>query len=266
MAVGRTFVQMLRDRFTKKGLYDSPEYWDMKAEAYEGLARSNWPSNTYNRHWDARQMQLLDRALGDVRDLVIADIACGTGRASRHLAARGARVVGLDFASRALDAARREAAAENLAIEFREHDVLKTPPSDLVGRFDVAITISCLAMACPTADQFDRALGHVVSLVRPGGRLLFMEPIHSSRLLRRILSMSAREWITRCEQQGLVLLDRGRMGLVPVRLALAFRDLPEAFVGPLFDAGERLLDRAAVLERLSDYKWLLFRAGSAEHV
>ena len=44
------------DRLTKQGLYDSPAYWDMKAEAYQGLARSNWPSNTYNRHWDERQM------------------------------------------------------------------------------------------------------------------------------------------------------------------------------------------------------------------
>ena len=266
MAAGRNFVEMIKDRFGKKGLYDSPRYWDMKAEAYEGLARSNWPSNTYNRHWDARQMQLLDRVLGDVKDLDVADVACGTGRASRHLAARGARVVGLDFAARVLDAARREAAAGGLDIDFRFHDVLAPPAGDLVGRFDVAVTISCLAMACSTAEKFDAALGHVVSLLRPGGRLLFLEPIHSSRLLRRILRMSVHEWISRCEKQGLVLLDRGRMGFVPVRLALAFRDFPDALVRPLFAAGERLLDRAASLDRLSDYKWLLFRRGASEHV
>jgi 2-polyprenyl-3-methyl-5-hydroxy-6-metoxy-1,4-benzoquinol methylase len=265
MAVGRTFVQMLTDRFAKKGLYDSPRYWDMKAEAYEGLARSNWPSNTYNRHWDARQMELLDRALGDVRDLDVADVACGTGRASRHLAARGARVVGLDFAPRTLEAARREAASEGLSIDFRAHDILTPPPADLVERFDVAITISCVAMACSTADRFDAAVHHLVSMLRPAGRLLFLEPIHSSRLLRRILSMSATEWIGRCEGHGLVLLDRGRMGFVPVRLALAFRDMPDALVGPLFDAGESLLDGATSLERLSDYKWLLFRRKSGEH-
>jgi 2-polyprenyl-3-methyl-5-hydroxy-6-metoxy-1,4-benzoquinol methylase len=256
---------MVKDRFAKKGLYDSPRYWDMKAEAYEGLARSNWPSNTYNRHWDARQMDLLDRALGDVRDLDVMDAACGTGRASRHLAARGARVVGLDFAPRTLEAARREAAAEGLSIDFRAHDMLTAPPADLVGRFDVAITISLLAMACSTPDTFDSALGHLVSMVRPGGRLLLLEPIHASRLLRRILSMSAAEWIDRCEKQGLVLLDRRRMGFVPVRLALAFRDFPDALVRPLFDAGERLLDSAESLDRLADYQSLLFRVGSSHH-
>jgi hypothetical protein len=85
-----------------------------------------------------------------------------------------------------------------------------------------------------------------------------MEPIHSSRLLRRILVMAAPEWIARCERHGLRLIDRRRMGFVPVRLALAFRDFPDALVGPLFRAGERLLDAAASFDRLSDYKVLLF--------
>ena len=254
---GRTLVQMLRDRLTKRGWYDTPGYWDMKAEAYEGLARSNWPSNTFNRHWDTRQMQLIDEMLGDVSGLDVADVACGTGRASRHLARRGARVTGLDFAPRALDAARRE--AEGLPITFTTYDALTPPPLDLVGRFDVGLTISCLAMACADTRTFDRALGHVASLVKPGGRFLFLEPIHRSRLLRRILRMSAEEWIALAGTHGLELLARKSMGFVPARLAFAFRDWPDAVVGPVFWAGERLLDRSGVFEPLSDYKCLLFR-------
>jgi SAM-dependent methyltransferase len=259
MARGRTFLQMLKDRVKKAGLYDSPAYWDMKAQAYEGLARSNWPSNTYNRHWDARQMALIDRALGDVAGLDVVDIACGTGRASRHLASRGARVTGLDFAPKTLEAARMEASAAGLAIDFRLHDALSPPPRDLVERFDLAITISCLAMACADASAFERALSHLASLVKPGGRLLLLEPIHSSRLLRRILKMSLAEWIRRSESKGLTLLDRGPMGFVPARVMFAFRDLPEPFVGPIFWAGESLLDAVPALDSLSDYKWLLFR-------
>ena len=262
---GRTFVQMLRDRFTKQGLYDSSTYWDMKAESYEGLARSNWPSNTFNRHWDARQMSILDRAIGDVRGLDVVDVACGTGRACVHLARRGAKMTGLDFAPRALEAARAEAHREGLAIDYRSYDALTPPPADLVGRFDLGITISCLAMACSEADVFDRALRHLVSLVRPGGRFFFLEPIHRSRLLRRILRMSVAEWIARCEGEGLTLIDRGRMGFVPARLLLAFRDWPEGYVGPLFDGGERLLDAAPSLDRFADYKWLLFRRDRVVH-
>jgi SAM-dependent methyltransferase len=259
MAPGRSFVQMVRDRLTKQGLYDTPGYWDMKAAVYEGLARSNWPSNTFNRFWDERQMAILSAVLGDVRDLAAVDVACGTGRACRHLARMGAKVTGLDFAPQTLDAARAETKSSGLDIEYRLYDALTPPPSELVERFDLGLTISCLAMACRDPADFDRALGHLVSLVKPGGRFFFLEPIHESRLLRRILKMSVREWIARSNAHGLTLIDRGSMGFVPTRLLLAFREWPEGYVAPLFRGGERLLDRAPILERLSDYKWLLFQ-------
>jgi SAM-dependent methyltransferase len=262
---GRTLVQMVKDRLTKRGLYDSPSYWDMKAEAYQGLARSNWPSNTFNRYWDERQMSILDRALGDVRGLDLVDVACGTGRASIRLARRGARVTGLDFAPRALEAARDEARQAGLEIDFRSYDALAPPPSELVARFDLGITISCLAMACSEADTFERALGHLVSLVRPGGRFFFLEPIHSSRLLRRILPMGVGEWIARSEAHGLTLVGRGGMGFVPTRFLLAFRDWPDAWVRPLFRGGEWLVDRSGVFDPLADYKWLLFRRDGEAH-
>jgi len=58
--------------------------------ADEGLARSNWPSNTFNRYWDERQMQILDDALGDF--LVRVTCPCGT---SRHIEPEAlARLVG----------------------------------------------------------------------------------------------------------------------------------------------------------------------------
>jgi SAM-dependent methyltransferase len=250
---------MVRDRLTKQGLYDTPSYWDMKAEAYEGLARSNWPSNTFNRFWDERQMAILSAVVGDVHGLDAVDVACGTGRACRHLARAGARVTGLDFAPQTLDAARAETRAAGLTVDYRLYDALTPPRPELAERFDLGITISCLAMACRAPEDFDRALANLVSLVRPGGRFFFLEPIHESRLLRRILKMSVREWIERSNRHGLTLLDRGRMGFVPTRLLFAFRDWPESYVEPLFRGGERLLDASPLLEPLSDYKWLLFR-------
>jgi SAM-dependent methyltransferase len=256
---GRSIVELFKDRASKDGLYDSPAYWDLKADVYKGLARSNWPSNTFNRYWDARQMAILDTALGDVSGLRVVDVACGTGRTSRHLAARGARVTGLDFAPRALDAAREETRAAALDVDYRLYDALTPPPADLVEQFDVCVTISCLAMACAGALAFETALRNVVTLVHPGGRFFCLEPIHTSRLLRRILRMSVGEWIERCQAHGLVLEARGAMGFVPARFVLAFKDWPDAWVRPLFRAGERLLDAWPRLDRLSDYKWLVFR-------
>jgi hypothetical protein len=121
-------------------------------------------------------------------------------------------------------------------------------------------------MACRAPADFDRALGHLVSLVRPGGRFFFLEPIHESRLLRRILKMSVREWIARSSEHGLTLTDRGRMGFVPTRLLFAFRDWPTSYVEPLFREGERLLDASPWLDPLADYKWLLFRRDAGTSV
>ncbi|MEM9691723.1 MAG: methyltransferase domain-containing protein [Myxococcota bacterium] len=94
---GRSFKQMLQDRVQKQGWYDSPEYWDMKASSYRGLARSNWPSNRYNEHVHRRQMEAIDTLLGDVAEKRVADVGCGTGRTAAHLARRGAEVTAWDF-------------------------------------------------------------------------------------------------------------------------------------------------------------------------
>lgn len=255
---GARLGRIVGDRLRKRGLYDTAAYWDGKVDAYEGLARSAWPSNAYNAHLHARQMRLLDDALGDVRGLSIADVGCGTGRASVHLARRGARVVGLDFAEKALAIGRADAARERLAIDFRRWDVLAAPEGDLLGRADVVLTFGCLAVACADEAAFERALGHVLSLRRPGGRVLFLEPAHRSRLLGRILRIGVDAWIARCEARGLRLRARGGVAFVPARMALAFRDLPDGLVTPAFALGERILDASPRLERLADYKWMLF--------
>jgi 2-polyprenyl-3-methyl-5-hydroxy-6-metoxy-1,4-benzoquinol methylase len=254
---------LIRNRLAKKGLYDSAAYWDSKAEDFEGLARSNWPSNAYNARMDDEQMKVLDRVFDDVRGLSVADVGCGTGRASIHLAIRGARVTGFDFSTQALAAASREAEQRGLAIQFRAQNVFQPPEPALVGTFDRAVTIGCLGIACSTADDLSRALQHIASLLRPGGRVVFMEPIHRSRLLRRILKLGVKEWIDLSEAAGLRFRERGGLFFVPTRYALAFRELPREIVNPVFSVGEQVLHAWSGLDAwLSDYKWLLFEKES----
>jgi 2-polyprenyl-3-methyl-5-hydroxy-6-metoxy-1,4-benzoquinol methylase len=260
---GRTLRQLVSDRWSKQGLYNSPEYWNMKAERYSGLARSNWPSNTYNEQLHARQMDIVDRLLGEVRGLALAEVGCGTGRASLHLARRGANVFGFDFSEQALAVARADADAAGVSARFEVANVLSTPAAAHRHEFDVVLSLGCLTLACTDAADFERALDNLLSLLRPGGRLLFVEPMHASRLLRRILRMTAVEWTERCRARNLEVLDRGGLLFVPTRFVLAFRDLPEAVVAPLFRAGEHVLALSPRLERLADYKWLLLAAPTA---
>jgi SAM-dependent methyltransferase len=258
--------QLLEERRARDVLYGAASYWDARASARRGMARSLWPSNAFNQLWDCRQRLLIARALGEMCGRRVLDVGCGTGRISRWLAEeRGARhVVGIDFSPATVEAARREAGAlvSSGLVRFERGDVLQGLDSLGVGAFDDALVLGCLSVACRQRAELERAMANVARLVHKRGRVLMLEPIHRSPLLRRILNLGIEEWIACANGAGLSLLSADRMGFVPMRLLFSVRDLPRAVLAPIFDAGERMLDRAPWLSPLSDYKLLLFaRAG-----
>jgi SAM-dependent methyltransferase len=212
--------------------------------------------------WDERQRDLVTRALGDVTGRRIADVGCGTGRITRWLAEhREPRlVVGLDFSPATVEAARGESSAlvSSGLVRFEQGDVLTGLDAAGVGAFDDAIVLGCLSVACRDRESLERAMANVTRLVRRGGRVLVLEPIHRSPLLRRVLDLGLEDWIAAANRSGLALVQADRMGFVPVRLVFSVRDLPRRLVAPIFQAGERLLDAAPWLYALSDYKLLLF--------
>jgi SAM-dependent methyltransferase len=254
--------QLFRERLARDAMYGVASYWDARASARRGMARSLWPSNSFNVLWDERQRALLTRALGDVTGRRIADVGCGTGRITRWLAEhRGLRqVVGIDFSQATVDAARLEASAlvSSGLVRFEQGDVLGGLDGAGAGSFDDAIVLGCLSVACSDRAALERAILNVTRLVRRGGRVLILEPIHRSPLLRRVLDLGLEEWIAAANLAGLSLVAADRMGFVPVRLVFSVRDLPRPLVAPIFRAGERLLEAAPWLYALSDYKLLLF--------
>lgn len=254
--------QLFKERKTRDALYHDANYWDARASAREGMARSLWPSNVFNDVWDVRQRELIIRMLGDVRGRRVVDVGCGTGRMSRFFAAAGAReVVGVDFSPSTVAAARAETSKTAQAaapIKFAVGDVVAGMDDLGVGSFDDAIVLGCFSVACRDEASLERAMRNVGRLVRRGGRVLIMEPIHRSPLLRRVLPLGLEEWIAAANRAGLHLEGADRMGFVPVRFFMSVRDLPRTLVNPVFRAGEWLLDRAPYLAPLSDYKMLLF--------
>ncbi len=254
--------QLFKERGARDALYGVPSYWDARATARRGMARSLWPSNAFNVVWNERQREIVVRALGTVAGRRVVDVGCGTGRITRWLAEKlGANhAVGVDFSLATVEAARVESSAlvTSGLVRYEQGDVVTGLDALGFETFDDAIVLGCLSVACRDLTSLERALENVARLVRKGGRVLLLEPIHRSPLLRRVLALGLEEWIACANRAGLGLLSADRMGFVPARLVLSVRDLPKPVVTPLFRAGERLLDAAPWLAPLSDYKLLLF--------
>jgi 2-polyprenyl-3-methyl-5-hydroxy-6-metoxy-1,4-benzoquinol methylase len=102
--------------------------------------------------------------MGDVNGRDVLDAGCGEGYFSRVLAARGARVIGLDVSPRLLAIAREK--DPDRTIDYRLAD-LSRPVPDLDGHFDL---IGSHLVLNDVADY--RAFATTLaSLARPGGRL-----------------------------------------------------------------------------------------------
>ncbi len=102
------------------------------------------------------------------------DLCCGTGDVALALAARGARVTGLDFSAPMLAVAagrarRRAAGGRAGEVRWVEGDALATPFED--GSFDV-IT---MAYGLRNLASFEGGVAECWRLLRPGGRVLVLD-------------------------------------------------------------------------------------------
>jgi len=169
-------------------------YWDANLAA-SNLGRDGEPIppldyETERRFFLGPEGAYALAALGNVRGKRVIDLGAGLGVAALMLAKAGARVVAVDIAPKRLEALAR--AAEELGVGAQV-ETLHAPAERLPlaeASVDAVFTKSVLIHT-----DLDAALTEVRRVLKPGGRIVFLEPMaHNplANLYRRLLA--PREW------------------------------------------------------------------------
>jgi cyclopropane fatty-acyl-phospholipid synthase-like methyltransferase len=143
MPVSSSVVSNSVDRATFESLYAGPAPWDIGK-----------PQRAF--------VAVADRVIGPVLDA-----GCGTGEHALFFAARGHRVIGIDFVEEAIQRARHKAAARGLRVEFLVKDA--TMLGDWGERF--ASVIDCGLFHVFSDDDRQRYVEGLAQVLEPGGRL-----------------------------------------------------------------------------------------------
>jgi SAM-dependent methyltransferase len=143
---------------------------DTVADAYD---RWHAPRAAEGTRPEAAWHLLADRHLGDVQGLDVLEIGCGVGEFTQLLAERGARVTGADISRLAADATAARVARFPEARALSA-DICALPFAD--ASFDLTVSLETIEHS-PDPRV---ALGELVRVTRPGGRVIVTNPNYVS--------------------------------------------------------------------------------------
>jgi SAM-dependent methyltransferase len=169
-------------------LYCPHRYWEERALRFagerDGLAAvcAYGMPEFYNRAIHLEQRLALAPWLKVAAGARVLDVGCGVGRWSRLLAARGAKVLGVDLSPTMIVQAQQRAAAEGLAerCRFRVQDLSHL---DVGEQFDLVLGVTVLQhILDPGAVR--AALAAMTAHLAPGGRMILLEAAPAATVRR----------------------------------------------------------------------------------
>lgn len=254
-----SIFDMMAQRARRGEIYSSSDYWNGKARELEGSSASMWPNRNLNALYHDEQTIRLDALLGDLTGQDALDLGCGTGRMSRYLADKGARVTGIDFAEDALKIARRDLA--DYDISFRCQSVLDI---DETNAYDLIVSWGVLTIGCRSRAELQNAFERMQTALRPGGRIILMEPVHTS-FLHRALKLSERAFRDDLQAAGLVVETVEHFHFWPARLVLGYINWPGWLTRWSYAVGQFFLIEIFRRRRFGDYQlYVAHRRGESE--
>jgi 2-polyprenyl-6-hydroxyphenyl methylase/3-demethylubiquinone-9 3-methyltransferase len=139
------------------------------------------------------RLRHFDRIVGSWADRRVVDLGCGGGFMAEAIAARGARVVGVDPCEAALEAARGHARETGLPVDYRlgagEAIPLPNASADVVVCVDVLEHVA----------DVERTVAEVARVLVPGGLLLY-DTVNRTALARFVMITLAEDlfrWVER---------------------------------------------------------------------
>lgn len=164
--------------------------WREEARFFDGVAAGKKESVTrldplvvarYRNPGSLHPKEYAFRLLGDLRGKAVLDVGCGEGENCLLLASLGAKVTGIDISPGAIEVARRRAELDQFDIDLvcSPIEAAPLPPRS----FDF---ILCDNVLHHLLEVLGETFEHFRGWLRPGGRIIAIEPVNLSPLVHRV--------------------------------------------------------------------------------
>ena len=140
--------------------------WNTAADAWIDFVRTG---KDYTR--DGLNNPATFQLIGNVKDLIVLDLACGEGYNTRILASKGAIVTGVDFSEKMIEYAKQLEVRERQGIDYRVSDA-----ANLCEFSDEYFDIVTSFMALQDIRDLNATIFEVSRILKINGRFVFSIP------------------------------------------------------------------------------------------